>query len=58
MSAKQTSALFEVTNTATREACRGVFYTADECHTYARCQGFAAYVISKDGKVVETVGPA
>lgn len=48
--------MLEVRNTATGERCGGVFYTADECHAYARSHSFRAYTISKNGKVVETVG--
>lgn len=50
--------MLAVTNLETKEVCRGVFYTADECHAYARSHGMSSYTISKDGKVVETVGAA
>jgi hypothetical protein len=50
--------MLAIKNTRTGEVCRGVFYTADECHVYARSQGFTAYEISKNGKVVETVDAA
>lgn len=50
--------MLEVKNSRTGEVCRGVFYCSQDCHTYARCQGFTAYVICLNGKVVEKVGAA